>query len=210
MDVTKCLGNQRLIEHHSLYKIKTPPWKETVRRRCFQRLQSSRGKLVDKFRGLGLCSDEVVDVLMTEEMGNVTKQKTCLKLDELDDAEINEFISIMQEIQCELLEEEKKWIEEYSALSEVNNLEEDEVICPLCKRKPLHQNHSVIFCACGMRIDTQQDGLTLMHLKNSLDVGLQEHETSCSASPNFSLIQLGDSTNLVITCVACKFMYIVI
>ncbi|XP_015911181.1 RPA-interacting protein B isoform X2 [Parasteatoda tepidariorum] len=217
MDSPKVIGNQRLLNHHSLYKMKTPPWKETFRMKCFQRLKSSRGRLVDKFRGIGVESDELVDALMTEDIRSLSIQPGHLKLNQLECEEVDEFLSILQEIQKELMEEEKKWIEEYSSLSETNSLEsaldwlqKEEVICPLCQRNPLHQNVSVIFCACGMRIDTKQDGLTLSHLKENLHMGLTEHEEICHETPSFSQIHFGDANNIVLTCGACNFMFIII
>jgi len=29
------------------------------------------------------------------------------------------------------------------------------VICPVCKKNRLLENHHIIFCACGMRVDTK-------------------------------------------------------
>ncbi|GBO01265.1 hypothetical protein AVEN_1991-1 [Araneus ventricosus] len=135
---------------------------------------------------------------------------------DLDDSEVNEFISIMEEIQQEIREEERKWLEEYAASetrnleSEVDWLQQDEVICPLCQKNPLHQIRSVIFCACGVRIDVQQDGLTLQHLKSELHKGLETHEQGCLVSPSFSLLHFLENTNLAITCEGCNFMYIVV
>ncbi|XP_035229226.1 RPA-interacting protein A-like [Stegodyphus dumicola] len=110
-----------------------------------------------------------------------------------------------------LLEKEYAQNEELRSLeSAVNWLEKEEVICPICKKCPLHQLHSVIFCQCGLEIDTKQDGLTLLNLKEELYRGLETHDKSCSVIPTFLLLQYCDVKNLTITCEVCNFMYIVI
>ncbi|GFY37014.1 RPA-interacting protein A [Trichonephila inaurata madagascariensis] len=222
METSKNTANDRLKEHHTLYKLKTPPWKETFRMRCYQRLKNSRGRLVDKFRGIESCSDETIDVLMREDWKAMSKKNNPLSsifqnnVNDLDDGEINEFINIMEEIQKEFLEEERKYLEEYAASEarnlnlEIDWLKQDEIICPVCQKNPLHQILSVIFCACGLRIDVQQDGLTLQHLKASLHKGLEDHEQNCLVTPSFSLLHFLNDTNLAITCGVCSFMYIVI
>ncbi|GFT51973.1 RPA-interacting protein A [Nephila pilipes] len=222
MEISKNIADNRLRQHHTLYKLKTPSWKDTFRMKCYQRLKNSRSRLVNKFRGLEFCSEETIDILMKEDWKTVNKKNSPLSdifqnnIDELEDSEINEFISIMGEIQKELLEEERNYLEEYAAYEERNlNLEmdwlkQDEVICPICQKNPMHQIHSVIFCTCGVRIDVQQDGLTLQYLKTSLHKGLEDHEQTCLVTPNFSLLKFLNDTNLAITCGVCNFMYIVI
>ncbi|GFQ78428.1 RPA-interacting protein A [Trichonephila clavata] len=223
METSRNTANDRLKEHHTLYKLRTPQWKETFRMKCYQRLKNSRSRLVDKFRGLvdmDLCSDETIDVLMKEDWKSMSKKNNPLSSifqnNDLDDGEINEFISIMEGIQKEFLEEERKYLEEYAASEDRNLnlqidwLKQDEIICPICQKNPLHQILSVIFCACGLRIDVQQDGLTLQHLKTSLHKGLEDHEQICLLTPSFSLLHFLNDTNLAITCGVCSFMYIVI
>ncbi|GIY94987.1 RPA_interact_N domain-containing protein [Caerostris extrusa] len=78
MESLKNIASDHLNNHQTLYKLKTPPWKETFRQKCYQRLKDSRARLVDKFRGLKMCSDETFDVLMKEDWKTLSKEKNSL------------------------------------------------------------------------------------------------------------------------------------
>ncbi|KAG8192663.1 hypothetical protein JTE90_009693 [Oedothorax gibbosus] len=225
MEPPRIPDNDRLKRHHTLYKLKTPPWKETFREKCHERFRNRRGRLVDKFRGLVFDearSDDAIDVLMQEDWRTASTEHNPLQNiipqspdESYEDGEINEVISIMEEIQKELLEEERRFLQLHAAEendsfdSTINWLQRDEVICPICQKSTLNQIHSVIFCNCGLRIDVQ-DGLTLQHLRDQLNKGLDQHEETCQATPSFSLLHLSECTNLAITCGTCHFMYIAI
>ncbi|XP_022247882.1 RPA-interacting protein B-like [Limulus polyphemus] len=89
-------------------------------------------------------------------------------------------------------------------------LQRDEVICPVCQRSPLAQAGSVIFCPCGIQIDTEQDSFTLHNFHQQLDKGITQHTNNCNVSPIFSVRSEYGITNLLITCTACGFMFIVV
>lgn len=214
----------RLKLHQLMYKAKTPPWKDAFRQKCLERLRNSRGRLVDQFRGLSTNDTNTVESVMSEEWQNMCEDEIPLPssknpvfLKDTNDNEINEIISFMEEIQKELIEEEKRLIAEHQYMLEmaslesaVDSYEQDEVICPICKKHPLLQNCSIIFCKCGIRIDTERDGLTLVHLKKELDAGLELHANNCTCSPDFCLLTVAKMTNLAITCDVCSFMFLVI
>ena len=83
-----------------------------------------------------------------------------------------EYESILLDIQNEIVEEERRnehllLQEQYEA--QVGHLENDivphedpnVVLCPVCQSNNLLQNRSVIFCRCGIRLDTKHDSLSL-------------------------------------------------
>ena len=84
----------------------------------------------------------------------------------------SDYESLLLDIQNEIVQEEKK--NEHLLLqqqyeSQFGHLENDSiphedpniVLCPVCQSNNLLQNRSVIFCRCGIRLDTKHDGLSL-------------------------------------------------
>ncbi|XP_064622176.1 RPA-interacting protein B-like [Lineus longissimus] len=137
-----------------------------------------------------------------------------------EQTELEQMLSVFDEIQQELKIEENQIVEEYEKLldheerdlcSRVEQLHTDEVICPLCKKHPLMENKTVIFCKCDFRINVEADALTIRDIKTSLDEGQSMHEANCAAEPEFSQVtELAGIDNIVMTCQACDFMHIVI
>ncbi|XP_060067363.1 RPA-interacting protein B-like isoform X2 [Ylistrum balloti] len=231
--------------HREMYKAKTPPWKEKYRQvcyhnfahRCLDRLRQSREKLQAKFRKLGdVDSDKVEDDtfisdLMKEELQGLKeslKQPAC-KSAEVDDfdmgdlaTDIDDVLSLFEDIQAELKIEELKLIEEFeryeSSLKEeeaflcsaIEELCTDEVICPVCQKSPLLINKSVIFCRCGMRVNTEEDCLTLAHVKHLLEEGMTGHTAVCEGQAIFAVVQDLGTQNLLMSCKSCDWMSIVI
>ncbi|KAK2558323.1 RPA-interacting protein A [Acropora cervicornis] len=196
--------------HRAQYKCNTPPWKEQYRKRCLERLKNGRQKFVDRFRR-NSNSDE--SLVVKEADYNAT-----------EDYSLDEVLTIMDEIQKELMEEERSILaheqyeenlkfEEASLCAAIECLRTDEVLCPVCKSKPLHQNKQVIFCACGLRIDTEYDAVNLSYVRGQIESALVAHrDEHCLAEPEFciSFVQELGVRNLVSLCRACEFMYIVL
>ncbi|KAH3891885.1 hypothetical protein DPMN_015995, partial [Dreissena polymorpha] len=198
--------------------------------RCFDRLRANREKLRDRFRKLPSVSNNELSIedLMKQEWAAMRREHEEYLLDiEKDDAfdsvDIDHVLDLFNDIQQELQQEEIRLIEEYacyergtlqleeqSLCSAIDKLSTVEVICPMCKKSPLRANKSVIFCGCGLRIDTEQDCLTLSNVKHMLETGLGQHITQCECEPVYSVVAEGGTTNLLMTCPDCDWMSIVI
>ncbi|XP_073257284.1 RPA-interacting protein A-like [Porites lutea] len=225
--------------HRSQYKCSTPPWKEQYRKRCLDRLKNGRQRCVDRFRqGSKTDHSSMVNEVMNEEWLRLSEENSELPLwrpsrqsctpfagidvDGPEDTSLDEILSVMDEIQKELMDEERNILAQYeenlkfeeaSLCAAIECLRTDDVICPVCRRNPLHQNKQIIFCACGLRIDTEYDAVNLIYVRNQIDEALAMHRVEhCMAEPEFCstfVKELGVS-NLISICKACEFMYIVI
>ncbi|XP_033120138.1 RPA-interacting protein B-like [Anneissia japonica] len=217
-------------DHRALYKATTPPsWKETYRKRCLQRLRKSRDNLLDRLRCSGAPMHEgklpsVVTDVMEKEWRVLRAERRCTDVPDLVEGidDIDTVLSIMEEIQHELMKEEQSLLSEYEAhlkheeevlCASVAKMNTDEVTCPICKRNALMENKGVIFCACGVRIQTEQDCLTLNNVKQQLSDGVEQHSsTMCLGQPIFSVgsLDMVGSQNLLMACKVCDFLHVVI
>jgi len=225
--------------HRSQYKCTTPPWKEQYRKRCLDRLRNGRQKFLERFRqGCNTGDSSLVKEVMNEEWLRLSEEnrelpqwcpsrESCtpfagVGLDEPEGNSIDEILSIMDEIQRELMAEERNILAQYeesvkfeeaSLCAAIECLRTDDVFCPVCKRNPLLQNKQIIFCACGLRIDTEYDAVNLNYVRNQINDALAMHrEESCKVEPEFctSFVKELGVSNLVLICKACEFMYIVL
>lgn len=217
--------------HRDMYKARIPPWKEAYRQRCLDRLRESREKLKSRFRKIGEESDKdtFIEDLMRAEWKRL--QEDQLKqhgdMDIEDESsyghlDIDQVLEMFEDFQKELRQEEQRILQEYeiyerslqqeerSLCSAIDKLSTEEVVCPLCKKSSLLTNKSVIFCKCGLRIDTEQDCLTLTNVKQLLDTGVSQHGEQCDTEPSFSLLAPVGPGNLVMTCQSCDWMSVVI
>ncbi|XP_045174147.2 RPA-interacting protein A-like [Mercenaria mercenaria] len=138
------------------------------------------------------------------------------------DFNIDQILDMFEDIQTELRQEELRMLEEYSnyeqsllleeksLCSAIDKLSTIEVICPMCKKNTLLTNKSVIFCRCGLRINTEQDCLTLTNVKQMLDTGLEQHGEKCDCEPVYTVMSETGTSNLLMTCPDCDWMSVVI
>ncbi|GFO08620.1 rpa-interacting protein a [Plakobranchus ocellatus] len=172
-----------------------------------------------------------IDEIMEQEWNHMTKErKPQAWAAEGDSTYIDSMISlyedicseIKREIQNDLEREEKHLLglqelwetelqyEEDELCSAIESLTTDEVICPLCEKQCLLEHKGVILCKCGLRIDTQQDCISLKNIKNNLQAGTSEHSSQCEAKPEFSLSQKFGITNILMSCQDCDFLFIIV
>ncbi|XP_071759231.1 RPA-interacting protein [Centroberyx gerrardi] len=226
-----------LHRHRSLYKGTTPPWKETYRNRCVDRLKNSRSRLLEKYRQIGesqqRCgsrASSIVQEVMEEEW--TVLQSEDRGLPSLWGADgMGEMLSVMkeydelavlEEIQQELMSQELSIIEEYernlqfeeryiSSIVEEMEEEQMQIICPICHMNNLNINSHFTSCPCGLYINTRQQNVTPEVVRCLLESRVSEHMEDCLHNPVFSTAASTDgSANLLISCKACDYLSIVL
>ncbi|CAL8283536.1 unnamed protein product [Boreogadus saida] len=222
--------------HRSLYKGTTPPWKETYRKRCVDRLRNSRSRLLDRYRQMEEgpqppgAKGSVVQEVMEEEWTALQSEDRSLPslwgangpgqmfgaMKEYDE------LAVLEEIQKELISQELSIIEEYERNQQfeeqyissiVEGREEDaiHIICPICHGNHLTINSHFVSCPCGMYINTKHRNVTPEVVQNLLELRFSQHMEGCVHHPVFSMTADTDtSTNLVLSCQACDFLSIVL
>ncbi|XP_067928346.1 RPA-interacting protein-like [Watersipora subatra] len=213
---------QKKILRQNQYK-SSPSWRDSYKRRCLENLRKSRENFVRKFRSASLDtknSQPTVDDVMTEEWNRLRKDHselpTCTELLFSTDDEVRYINSIMEEIQAALKTEEESLLEMYtedyeaSLCASIDQLGSNRVICPVCKKFTLFMNKHVVFCKCGIRINTEEDALTLEDVKLSIERAVDIHEKACEQTAVFSTVQMYGIDNLLMTCNVCDYMHIVV
>ncbi|XP_039979251.1 RPA-interacting protein [Xiphias gladius] len=224
-----------LHRHRSLYKGTTPPWKETYRRGCIDRLKNSRSRLLERYRGMsesqqrsGSGASIIVQEVMEEEwtaLGSEDRRLPSLwgpegmaemfsVMKEYDE------LAVLEEIQQELMSQEMSIIDEYERnlqfeqqyiSSVVEGMEEMHVICPICRTNNLNINSHFISCPCGLYINTKKQNITPDILCRLLESRVSEHMEDCLYNPVFSVTPNTDSSpNLMISCKVCDYLSIVL
>eukprot|EP00731_Ephydatia_muelleri_P023125 Em0015g708a len=139
--------------------------------------------------------------------------------DPSDDNDIEYVLSIVEELTQELMLEEERILaqhEQNTKLSEealcaaIECLATSDVICPVCQKDVLHQNKHIIFCSCGVRLDTAQDGVTLSYIQKQLEECCAYHSGLCCGKPVFSLEDTVGIQNIIMNCSVCDHMDIII
>ncbi|XP_019967547.2 RPA-interacting protein [Paralichthys olivaceus] len=224
-----------LHRHRSLYKGTTPPWKETYRRRCVDRLKNSRSRLLERYRQTGespQCSGSgasiIVQEVMEEEWSALQSEARGLPsllrpegmaemfsvMKEYDE------LAVLEEIQQELMSHEMSIIDEYERnlqfeeqfiSSVVEGMEEKHIVCPICHKNNLNINSHFISCPCGLYINTKKRDITPDVLRHLLESRVSEHMEDCLHNPVFSVAPDTDSSpNLMISCQVCDYLSIVL
>ncbi|XP_005751045.1 RPA-interacting protein isoform X1 [Pundamilia nyererei] len=224
-----------LHRHRSLYKGTTPPWKETYRKRCVDRLKNSRARLLEKYRQMGesqQCSSSgasiIVQEVMEEEWSALQSEDQRLPslwgpagmAEMLGVMREYDELAVLEEIQQELMSEEMSIIEEYEKnqlfeqqyiSSVVEGMDEMRIICPICHTNNLNINSFFISCPCGVYINTKKQSITPDVLQHLLESRVSEHMEDCLHNPVFSVApNIEGSPNLMISCKVCDYLSIVL
>eukprot|EP00062_Callorhinchus_milii_P024650 gi/632984785/ref/XP_007909317.1/ PREDICTED: RPA-interacting protein [Callorhinchus milii] len=211
----------------ALYKSSPPPWKETYRKRCMERLKNNRAKFLEQYRHVEVDSVRslngplLVQEVMEEEWRALTSQDRALPsfAEVLDMLEDESDLTILEEIQQELIAEEQATREEYEASLRFDEaclnavIEDfqvnDRLICPVCNGNYMHVTNDCVSCTCGMYIDTWN--MTTQQLRAVLERGVTEHSNRCMCQPSFSVADSTDTKPvLLMSCQACDFLSILL
>ncbi|NXX49669.1 RIPA protein, partial [Tricholaema leucomelas] len=210
-----------LRRHRARYKSPAaPPWKETYRRRCMERLRSSRAKLLDRYRQAGerVCSPATGALLVQEvmELEWQTLQAGQQSLPALGSTEAlaqmledPDELAVLEEIQKELILQEQAVLEEYerSLRFDQECLEAvlegldaaHKVVCPVCRKNNLTVRHHLVLCQCGLCISTQD--MTEGRLQSLLESTVTEHSQRCCHNPEFTVTRgVEEDANLLMSC----------
>ncbi|XP_023813668.1 RPA-interacting protein isoform X2 [Oryzias latipes] len=221
--------------HRSLYKGTTPPWKETYRQRCLDRLKNNRARLLERYRLVGGNNREsppgssaIVQEVMEEEWSALQAEDRRLPslwgpqgFTEMSGIMTDwDELAVLEEIQQELLSKEKSLVEEYERnlqfelqyiSSVVEGREEVQIICPVCGMNNLSSSSACISCQCGLYISTEKHSITLEGLQHLLEVRVSEHMEECLYTPVFSVTADSEaSSNLMISCQVCDYLSVVL
>ncbi|NXF29693.1 RIPA protein, partial [Nyctibius bracteatus] len=205
--------------HRARYKRPAaPPWKETYRRRCMERLRSSRAKLLDRYRQAGerVCGPGTLLVQEVMEQEWQTLQAAQESLPSLRGKEAlaqmledPDELAVLEEIQQELILQEQSVIEEYERSLQfdeeclnamLDGLDaSDKVICPVCRQNNLTVSNHFVFCQCGLHISTQ--GMTEEKLRALLEHTVTEHSQRCFHNPEFTVTSgMEEEASLLMSC----------
>ncbi|XP_032768489.1 RPA-interacting protein [Rattus rattus] len=204
--------------HRLLYKqVGSPPWKETFRQGCLERMRNSRHKLLNRYRQaagstLGTASDRLlVQEVMEEEWNSLQSVENCPEA--LLQLELPLNLAVLQDIEQELWNEEKSIISEYekglqfdeSCLnSMLAEWEANPLICPVCIKYNLRIMNSVVMCPCGLHIPSHATDLTEQKLRACLEGNVNEHSAHCPHIPEFSVTGgTEEKPSLLMSCLAC-------
>ncbi|XP_055651080.1 RPA-interacting protein [Falco peregrinus] len=193
-----------------------PPWKETYRRRCMERLRSSRAKLLDRYRraGEGAGGHGPGALLVQEVMEQEWQSLPAFGGGELlvQMLEDPDELAVLEEIQQELILQEQLVIKEYEQSLQfdeeclnamLDGLDaSDKVICPVCRRNNLTVSDHLVSCQCGLYISTQ--GMTEEKLRVLLENTLTEHSHRCFHNPEFAVTSgMEEGASLLMSCPVC-------
>uniref|UniRef100_A0A8C6YSS4 RPA interacting protein n=1 Tax=Nothoprocta perdicaria TaxID=30464 RepID=A0A8C6YSS4_NOTPE len=192
-----------LRRHRARYKgPATPPWKETYRRRCVERLRRSRAKLLERYRQAGRAGA----ALLVPEVMELEWQPLAQVSAGLADPDE---LAVLEEIQHELVLQEQSVIEEYERSLQfdeeclnamLDGLEaSDKIICPVCRKNNLTVRNHLVLCQCGLYITTQD--MTEEKLRSLLENTITEHSYRCFHNPEFTVTSgMEEETSLLMSC----------
>jgi hypothetical protein len=135
------------------------------------------------------------------------------KLNKEEHAELLHYLE--QSLLDELKQEEQALIEQYLRYSSsevvMDPSESPNVaLCPVCRKHKLLQNKYIIFCRCGLRVDTKRDNITLAYVQRVLVEAHREHSNHCNHEPHFEVREQFSISALYMICDVCGTIQVII
>ncbi|XP_004433284.1 RPA-interacting protein [Diceros bicornis minor] len=202
----------------SLYKlVGSPPWKEAFRQGCLERMRNSRDRLLNKYRQAGghlpggAQNTLLVQEVMEEEWHALQSVKSSPEA--LAQLEGPMDLTVLEEIQQELIDQEQSLISEYEKSLQFDEKclsiilaewEANSLICPVCTKYNLRITSGVVMCQCGLYVPTHSPELTEQKLRACLEDSVNEHSAHCPHTPEFSVTEeTEEKSSLLMSCLAC-------
>jgi len=212
-----------LCERLKQYKMTTPPWKETFRKECMNRIRNNRRRLMDENRR-GYMNDIVME------------EWTKLR-ENYDDIDVH--LSIYEEIKKEMDEEADRIFEEYEksvnfpstshqdggdVANYLINPNQRLIRCAACGRKhdyniasqfPNDNGHLVSFCVCGhltvdKRTKVLEPAVSGEEICQRILSTVAGHAAVCSSAPFVHTVDNdNDGTQLIMFCQACGMQLVI-
>ena len=175
-------------------------WKDKYRQKCLDRLKNGRKKVQEQFRFLSVADTGVASELAKEISANLVE-------DVLTDTSI--LATDRVELFEELSEELQAVVMEMALSQEIwetgmQQLENKNLICPICRQDYLCEGETMITCSCGLHLEN--DMLNMKQLEKKLHEATSNHSlTICEGKVLFSVAEIEDLSLLVLNmqCTSC-------
>ncbi|ESO09764.1 hypothetical protein HELRODRAFT_183857 [Helobdella robusta] len=189
------------LKHQKMYKMSTPPWKDSYRKSCKERLAANRQTFLEKLRNCASRDDVTTSLknFFISECNKTAGNNLHAHIDENTDDLLKMFEEINGELELEELEilHQYKHYEELCDDEMINYMESNDIITydsvnDYTNTFTTNNNTNAVLCP--------QTSLTLDVIEANLQHAMQDHSSSCPDHPMFSALQLQTVKNLQMLC----------